>query len=174
VQGQSTPISFFYQWARPTNNSATIAIYLDDDLNPWNNNQKLLAQITAPATGAPSFIGSGAYSVPLLASNAAPGWHALLAVISNSTGRPRYFYAPELVQVVSTQKPNLDITRTGSFQFQIGVNGSAGQTIILQTGSNLVSWQAVATNTLSTTRWIYTNNPSTSTAKQFYRATVAQ
>jgi hypothetical protein len=68
----------------------------------------------------------------------------------------------------------LDITRTGSFQFQIGVNGSAGQTIILQTGSNLVSWQAVATNTLSTTRWIYTNNPSTSTAKQFYRATVAQ
>src|SRR5205807_1910870 len=73
AQGQSTAVNFFYQWARPTNSSGTISIYLDDDFDPWNNNQRLLSQITAPATGSPGYIGSGAYSVPLAASNAAPG-----------------------------------------------------------------------------------------------------
>jgi hypothetical protein len=82
TQGQSTPIAYYYQWARPTNNFATIKIYVDDDLNPWNNNQKLVAQITPPATGGMDYIGAGTYNVPLVASNATPGFHRLLAVIS--------------------------------------------------------------------------------------------
>jgi hypothetical protein len=169
-QGQTTPISFYYQWARPTNNVGSISIYLDDDLNPWNNNQKLLAQIPIPATGSPNFIGAGGYNVPLAASNAAPGWHSLLAVIS-AGGKTRYLYAPELVQVVVSQAPVLDITRINASQIQIGIDASSGQTIILQSSSNLLSWQPLATNTLSTSRWNYTNNPVT---LQFYRALLSQ
>jgi hypothetical protein len=173
AQGQSTPVSFFYQWARATNNVGSISLYLDDDLNPWNSNQKLLAQITVPGTGSPNFIGSGGYNISLAASNAAPGWHSLLAVISGG-GQTRYFYAPELVQVVSTQYPVLDITRINPSQYQIGVNGSPGQTIILQSSSNLIAWQSLVTNTLSTSRWNYTNNPVTAAPYQFYRATLLQ
>src|SRR5439155_26631125 len=113
----------------------------------------------------------GSYDVPLLVSNVAPGWHALLAVLSGG-GQTRCLYAPELVQVVS--RPFLDIVRSGPLQFQIGVNGPAGQTIILQTSSNLLSWQPLATNILSTGRWIYTNSPAAGTALQFYRATLIQ
>jgi hypothetical protein len=168
AQDQSTPVSFFYQWARPTNNVCSINLYLDDDLNPWNNNQKLLAQIPIPATGSPNFIGSGGYNVSLAASNAAPGWHSLLAVITGG-GQTRYLYAPELVQVVASQRPVLDIARIGSSQYQIGINGSSGQSIVLQSSSNLLSWQSLATNTLSSARWTYTNF-STGIAIQYYRA----
>jgi hypothetical protein len=168
AQDQSTPVSFFYQWARPTNNVGSINLYLDDDLNPWNNNQKLLGQIPIPATGSPNFIGSGGYNVSLAASNAAPGWHSLLAVITGG-GQTRYLYAPELVQVVASQRPVLDIARIGSSQYQIGINGSSGQSIVLQSSSNLLSWQSLATNTLSSARWTYTNF-STGIAIQYYRA----
>jgi len=43
--GQSTVLKFYYQWARPNTNLATIGIYLDDDLNPLNNNQTLLREL---------------------------------------------------------------------------------------------------------------------------------
>jgi len=99
-----------------------------------------------------------------------PAVHSLLAVITGG-GRTRYLYAPELVQVLSNlQPPTLDITQINSSKFRIGVNGLISQTLILQTSSNLVSWQSIVTNTLATNRWVYTNTPATGTVKLFYRA----
>ena len=169
TQGQSTPIAYYYQWARATNNLATIKIYLDDDINPWNNNQKLVAQINPPATGSQEYIGGGTYNVPLITSSATPGWHYLLAAIS-AAGQTRYLYAPEPVQVVAPQIPTLDIVKVAPVQFQIGVNGSAGQTVTLQASSNLFTWRPLATNTLAGSRWLYTNSSVTGTTNQFYRA----
>ncbi len=169
VQGQSVSVKLFYQWARPAASNATFSIYLDTDTNPFNGNQKLLSQSSLPATGAAA-VGSTILSIPLAATNASPGWHSLLATISGA-GQTRYLYAPEKVQVLSnSQRPSLDIVELNRSQFQIGINGVAGQVIIVQTSSDFVNWQPLATNTLSTTRWLYTNTVPSSAPLRFYRA----
>jgi hypothetical protein len=57
---------------------------------------------------------------------------------------------------------------------QVGVNALSGQTVILQTSTNLVGWEAVATNTLSSLRWTYTNSTTADAPARFYRAALAQ
>jgi hypothetical protein len=171
AQGQSLSLKLFYQWARPATSNATVTFYLDNDLNAFNTNQTLLKQVTVPGTG--TSVNAGVFSVPLDTTNASPGWHSVLAVI-NAAGRTRYLYAPEYVQVISNvASPTLNITRINSSSFQVGINGLSGETIILQTSSNLISWQSIATNTLATNRWVYTNTPASGITEQFYRAKVA-
>jgi hypothetical protein len=165
TQGTSVDVKLFYQWTGTATNG-TISIYLDDDFNPLNNNQTLLKQIAAPGTGSPGFIGSGTIPVPLSATNAAPGWHSLLSVIK-ANGRTRYLYAAELIQVITA--PTLDITWTGPTEFQIGINGVPGQTVILQSSPNLIEWEPLATNTFSGNRIVVTNAPSIGISNLFYR-----
>jgi len=168
VQGQSASVKFFYQWARPGTSNAIVSVYLDDDLNALNNNQKLLAQVSVPGTG-PGSINSVTVSVPFFATNASPGWHSLLAEISGG-GRTRYLYAPERVQVTPNQPPTMDIARINSSQVRVGVDGLPTQTIILQSSTDLFVWQSLATNIFSSTRWVYTNNVPGGSSGQFYRA----
>ena len=59
-------------------------------------------------------------------------------------------------------------------QFRIGVNGVAGQTIVLQDSTNLQAWLPLATNTLATSRWLYTNSLSASPGQRFYRGLLSQ
>ena len=109
-------------------------------------------------------------TVPLFATNAALGLRSLYATI-NGGGRTRYLYAPERVLVLASQQPPmLDITQLGPSQYQIGLNGLPGQTIILQRSPDLLTWQAAVTNTLSSTRWTYLDNPPVGTGQRFYRA----
>jgi len=168
VQGQGMPVKFYYQWARPNTSLATISISLDDDLNPINTNQTLLRQITVPGNGAAS-ISFSTTNLTLSASNAAPGLHAVLAKITGG-GFTRYLYAPELVEVVAPRlPPTLDIAKLNATQYRIGVNGAAGQTVVLQSSPDLVNWSALATNTLATNRWDYTHTPATSPNPRYYR-----
>ena len=170
AQGQSVSVKFFYQWAGV--GSALINFYLDDDANPFNTNQNLLAQYMVSATGAAN-VNNATVAVPLAATNASPGSHSLFATIT-SGGLTRYLYAPEPVQVLlSQQPPLLGISQINPSQFQITVNGLAGQTIILQNSPDLSSWQPLATNILSSNVWIYTNTPAPGTSSTFYRALLA-
>jgi hypothetical protein len=66
----------------------------------------------------------------------------------------------------------LDIKNSANAQFVIGVNGISGQKIILQTSSSLQNWTPLVTNTLTTSRWTYTN--SLPANQQFYRAVISQ
>src|SRR5262249_42719463 len=154
AQGQSIPVKFYYQWARPATSNATVSIYLDDDASVFNNNQKLLLQMNVPGTTMTN-VNAITVSVPLFATNAAPGFHSLLAVINNGS-QTRYLYAPEMVQVIAIPAPVLDITLISSGQLRIGVNGQTNQTIVLESSSNFSGWQPVATNMLTTSRWNYT------------------
>jgi hypothetical protein len=173
LQGQSISVKLYYQWAKPSTSNATFQVYLDSDLNPLNSNQNLLWQTNLPASGASS-VNVGTFSIPLSAANASPGLHSVFAVLSGG-GKSRYLYAPELVQVISVsnqQPPTLDIAQINSLQFRIGVNGVAGQTIVLLNSPDLLNWQPLATNTLATSRWVYTNTPPNGATVRFYRATV--
>jgi len=168
VQGEIMPVAFYYQWARSSAELATLGIYLDDDLNPLNTTQTLIAQTLLPGTGA-GFVGMVGTNLTLCASNATPGWHAVLAKIIGD-GRTRYLYAPELVQVIpARQPPVLDIAKVNATQYRIGVNGLPGQTVVLQSSANLQTWFELATNTLATSRWEYADLPSGEPGTRYYR-----
>jgi hypothetical protein len=168
AQGQSLGIRFYYQWARPATSSAVVSFYLGNDQNPLSGNAKFIGQLTVPATG--TGVNLATTSFPLYATNAVVGTHSLLAAI-NGGGQTRYLYAPESVQVVpNAQPPTLDITQLSTSQIRIGVNGQVGQTLVLQAAADLVNWQSVATNTLSTSVWFFTNAQPAAATRLFYRA----
>jgi hypothetical protein len=169
AQGQSVPLKFYYQWARPASSNATVSIYLDDDPNALNGNEKLLLQMNAPGTTMTN-VNAVTIAAPLFATNAAPGWHWLLASISNGTNT-RYLYAPEMVKVIPI--PVLDIAEISAGKFVIGVNGQTNETVVIESSLDLSNWQPLATNTLTTSRWIYTNSPPAGTSQLFYRAKLA-
>jgi len=168
VQGQSIMANFYYQWAQPVASNATISFYLDRDLNPLNTNQTLLRQISVPGSGT-NAVDFGSVMLPLAASNAPPGAYWLYATISGG-GTSRWLYAPESVQVVSPPQPVMAIGRSGAAQVSIAINGSTNQTVVLQRSTDLVNWQPIATNLLTTNAWIYTN--TTSGTNQLYFRTV--
>jgi hypothetical protein len=169
TQGQSTSVKLYYQWAQPTNNQATVSIYLDDDLNLFNSNDRLLTQFALAGNGA-SNVSTVTVSFNLNSTNAPVGMHALYAKISGS-GHTRYLYAPESIQVVANPlPPTVDITDAGAGLFQIGVNGVSGQTIVLLGSTNLLTWQPLVTNTLVGTRFVYPDNQVTPSGTRYYRA----
>jgi hypothetical protein len=167
-QGQALPVKFYYQWAQPGTSLATIRLYLDTDLNPLNTNQTLLQEIVVPGTGA-GFISFSTTNLTLAATNIAPGNYTVLATITGG-GRTRHLYAPEAVEVVAPQqRPTLDIVKLNTTQYRIGVNGEAGQTVVLQSSPDLQTWTALVTNTLATSRWDFTNTPTGSPDTRYYR-----
>jgi hypothetical protein len=139
-------------------------------LNPYNSNSIPLLTLAPPATGTNAV--NSYQSLGLSTTNVPAGTYAVYAKISDGP-HSRYLYAPEWVQItVSQAPPTLDIRNAGGGQMVIGINGSAGQKLILQSSSDLKLWSGVITNTLASGRWLYTNNVAGT--RQFYRAQLSQ
>ena len=103
-------------------------------------------------------------------TNVPPGVYAIYGKISDGT-HIRYLYTPELVEIVPSQAPPvLGTIKLNGAQFVISVNGLSGQTIVLQSSPDLQKWLALATNTLTSSSWNYTNNAPQNVSEQFYRA----
>jgi len=168
AQGQSNAVTFYYQWAKPATSNATASIYVDDDYNPWNGNERLVRQLTAAGTTSNN-VGSTIVSINVAATNTAPGVHSLFAKISDS-GRTRYLYAPELLTVFSSlEPPRLAIVRDAGSQIRVDVTGVPGQRIVLQSTTDYHTWQPLVTNWLATNRWSYFTN-SVGSGTKYYRA----
>ncbi len=164
VAGNPINTTFYYQYAGASN--VTFSVYFDRDLNPHDTNDLLVLQGPVPSTGA----GSVFYysNLGLDTTNVPPGNYAVYGEITDGA-HTRYLYAPELVEIVSSQQPPvLDIAQLNGGQFVVGVNGVSGQTIALETSADLNNWLPLATNLLTTSRWTYTN--SLPADQQFYRA----
>ncbi|HKI70343.1 MAG TPA: hypothetical protein VKA67_12180, partial [Verrucomicrobiae bacterium] len=148
---------------------ATLSVYLDRDLNPEDTNSILVRQTQVPATGAGSVF---SYSnLSLDTTNIPPGRYAVYGKITDGV-HARFLYTPESVEILSSlQPPVLNIAQLNSGQVVVGVNGVSGQTIVLETSANLGTWLPLATNTLATSSWTYTNNLSAD--QQFYRAVLS-
>ncbi|HEV2693267.1 MAG TPA: hypothetical protein VG347_10265 [Verrucomicrobiae bacterium] len=155
--------TFYYQYAGSSN--LTMQIFLDRDFNPYNANSLVVTQFVVAATGAGSVMNYVNFGFST--TNIPPGSYAIGGKISDGA-HSRYLYAAQRVQVgAGLTPPVLDIATIAKGSYRIGVNAVTGQTVILQMSTNLLSWLPLATNTLGTNRWVYTNNPAAT--RLFYR-----
>jgi hypothetical protein len=164
--GNLIDTDLYYQYAG--NSNATLSIYLDADFNPYNTNSTLVLQEAAPATGAASV---NHYSnLGLSTANLPPGVYAIYGKISDGL-HTRYLYAPQLVQILPIpQPPVLGLLELTGAQLVVGVSGASGQTMVLESSPDLLSWLPLATNTFTSANWTYTNSAPRNVAQQFYRA----
>jgi len=165
VQGDTVVTAFYYQYGGSSNLTAQVCF--DPDFNPYNSNSLSVLTLPLPATGTGSVYNYS--NLGLATTNIAPGWYAIYAKISDGI-HTRYLYTPELVEIVSTQPPSLGIAKANGTQFIISVNGVSGQNIVLLTSTDLQNWLPLATNTLTSVSWNYTNTAPPGPGAQFYRA----
>jgi len=168
--GQSNSATLFVQGAKLSTTNNTLDIYLDDDFNPYNGNERLVRQLISSGSGSNQVV-FGTVSIDLNATNATPGVHALYARITGG-GHSRYLYAPEILTVFSSfQPPSLALARDAGGQFRIELTGVPGQRVVLQSSPDLHGWLPLATNWLETNVWSYYDNVS-GNDRRFYRATL--
>lgn len=160
--GQSNTAILYYQWAQPSFSNAAVTIYFDADRNPYNGNETPLRQIILGGTTA---LQVGSNNVVLVPPS--PGQYAVYAEIKGN-GRTRYLYAPEVLTVTpNLQPPALQLIEQTADLTQVDVFGVPGQQIVIQSTMDLISWQSIATNSLSSNRWTYVDSPGSA---KFYRA----
>lgn len=165
ASGQAVATKFYYQYGGLSKN-VTAQFLFDSDFNPYNSNSTSIATIPISRTGTNSV---SYINTNLTTSNMPPGTYAIYGKISDGI-HTRYLYAPELVQIISSQPPVLGIGKPTVGQIVVGVSGYVGQTIVLQSSTDLHNWVAFATNRLVSLSWNYTNQVSQNVSQQFYRA----
>ena len=168
AQGQSNFAKINYQWAKPASSNATIGLFLDPDLNPFNGNGALVHQSGVPGTTS-NAVAISSLALNVAATNTTPGIYNVYGSITGG-GRTRYLYAPERLTIFSSfDPPHLAISRQPSGGVRVEVNGIAGRRIVLQRTEEFKQWQSVATNWLGSNGWEYADE---GVGKGFYRAVV--
>jgi hypothetical protein len=148
--------------------NATLTFHLDADFNPYNGNEHSILDASLQGTG-PDNVNNTTAPFVINGTNAPSGVHLLCAKLT-AANRTRYLYAPEILTVFSSfQPPNLAIARGTNNQVCVDVHGLPGQRAVVQETFDLVNWQPVATNWLTTNLWrlFRTSIPNT---QRFYRA----
>ena len=88
ANGATVSLAYRYQSAAA---GSTVAVYVDDDANPYDGTGTLVAgSPSLAATGATPAVSSATASFPWTAGRFTAGLHYLLAAITNAAGRVRY------------------------------------------------------------------------------------
>jgi hypothetical protein len=104
------------------------------------------------------------------------GTHTVAAVVRDYTSLVRTDPSNSLSQTITwTLNVNLPQMRLDSAswlsggKFAFRVTGSAAQPVVIQGGTNLSNWTALATNSLASGSFWYTNTTAGSSSKKFFR-----
>jgi pimeloyl-ACP methyl ester carboxylesterase len=165
-QGSDAQLRIYYQWAKDAGSSMGVEVWRDADQNPLNGNEQLLTAGTASGTTGAAVV-MGTIPVPITVTNVPVGTHRLFVKLS-AGNRSRVLYAAQSLQVVAGAAPPwLDIASTEAGVL-VGVNGSAGQSVVLENSPDLQLWNPMATNALINLRWELPRE--TVATNEFFRA----
>jgi hypothetical protein len=149
ASGDPVPARLYYQYGSNALRSATVTLSLDADTNPYNGNERELGSALLPGTGT-NLVANTNLSFAINPALILPGAYSLVATIGDST-HSRFLYASQKIIVTSgEQPPALTSVRTESGQFRFTIAGQAGQSVVIQSSTNLAHWISLQTNLLST------------------------
>jgi hypothetical protein len=161
-------VRVYFQFGQTAPANTTLQFYLDPDASPFNANATLVGAVTDTGTGTAAVKTN---SLPGVADPAVvtPGNYFIATRISGN-GRARWLYAPQCVTLTASRvAPRLTPTAFTNDTVRLRVDGYAGQTVILQRGTNLAAWADFATNTLTAPVW-ERSEPASALEREFYRA----
>jgi hypothetical protein len=165
-QGSAAQLRIYYQWAKDAGSSMGVEVWRDADQNPLNGNEQLLTAGTASGTTGAAVV-MGMIPVPVTVTNVPVGMHRLFVKLTAGNRRRVLYAAQSLQAVAGVTPPWLDIASTAAGVL-VGVNGSAGQSVVLEISPDLQLWNPVATNALTNPRWELPRE--TSATNEFFRA----
>jgi len=159
----------FFQYGQDAAHPFTIAFHLDPDLNPLNGNEVTLGERAGVGTGIDRVMESD-WSLATAGMGLSAGTFYVLGVMGNGTV-DRFMYAQDRVTLMAVAEPPL-LALLGWTESGLGVRveGAPGQTIRLDTASDLNQWAPLATNTLSGADWEYWDIEALTEPRRFYRA----
>lgn len=168
AQGSAFNLAIHYQAGASTNGSVGLTVLLDPDANPWNGNEFAINAGTLARTG-PN--GVGFVEVPVN-TNTTPAGNYRVAVRLADTGRERVLYAASLLEIAAAHQPPSiqgDSVRIEGGLMRFTVRGSPGATLSLQAAQNLVDWAEIATRTMTSDTWEFSDPDTALYPARFYR-----
>ena len=166
-------LSFYTQSGATTSLTSEVRFFLDQDANPYTANNVEIFQTNILSTGT-SHVALNSLNLLLDRTNTPPGTYNLFARIYDGV-HARYLYASQKVSILpSRNAPGLSAPRLENAQLHFNINGFIGQTVVVQTSSNLLQWTSLSTNTLGLAPLEVVSQPVSSLSPRFYRAALVQ
>ncbi len=169
VAGGAFDLTIHYQAGTSTTGSVDLTVLLDPDANPWNGNEFAISAGTLARTG-PN--GVGFAEVPVNIGTTPAGTYQVAVRLADSI-RERVLYAALPVEIVAAHQPpsiQENTVRIEGGMLRFTVRGATGATIAMQASQNLVDWADIATRTMTSDTWEFSDPDTALYPTRFYRA----
>jgi hypothetical protein len=169
IAGTPVTLELRYQSADAAAGTPILITALDPDPNPWNGNEIVIDTREVPAGG--SALVFTEHFGPTVPAAIAPGNYRL-GIRLQQGGRTRHLQAAGSLAVEAAPPPPAIDRATLGFSgglFTFTVVGSPGQRVRIEAAEELDDWQGIATRTLDSATWVFSDPDTASFPKRFYR-----
>lgn len=166
--GNAFDLELRYQSDDTSAGAPVLTVTLDPDANPWNGNEIEIDTRSLTASGPANVLLS---NLSLTVPPALTGSYRIGARIQQS-GRSRHLQAAGTLLVTpALPPPSIDRATLGfsGGLFRFTVVGSPGQSVRIEAAESLDDWQGIATRTLDSPTWIFSDPDTATHPKRFYR-----
>jgi hypothetical protein len=166
--GTAFNLELRYQSDDVSAGAPVLTVTLDPDANPWNGNEIAIDTRPLTASGPATVLTA---HLALIVPPALTGSYRIGARIQQS-GRTRHLQAAGTLLVTPALPPPAIDRSTLGFsggRFTFTVLGSPGQSVRIEAAETLDDWQGIATRTLDSATWIFSDPDTALHPKRFYR-----
>jgi hypothetical protein len=166
--GTAFDLELRYQSDDASAGSPVLTVTLDPDANPWNGNEIDIDTRSLSASGPATVLTA---NLALTVPPALSGSYRIGARIQQS-GRTRHLQAAGTLLVTpALPPPSIDRATLGfsGGLFTFTILGTPGQSVRIEAAESLDDWQGIATRTLDSATWIFSDPDTAIHPKRFYR-----
>lgn len=166
--GTAFNLELRYQSDDSSAGAPVLTVTLDPDANPWNGNEIAIDTRSLTASGPADVLTS---NLALTVPQALTGSYRIGARIQQS-GRTRHLQAAGTLLVTpALPPPSIDRSTLGfsGGLFKFTVLGTPGQSVQIEAAETLDDWQGIATRTLDSATWSFSDPDTALHPKRFYR-----